>query len=297
MRIAIIGLGRMGIGIAERVLGAGHTVTVYNRTASRGDELRAKGATVAPSPAAAARNAEVVVTMLADDAAVEQVVFGADGLLGALPASAVHVSSSTISVALAQRLAAAGGRFVSAPVFGRPEAAAAGKLFVVAGGADDAVQVAQPAFDAIGQRTYRVGTDAPIANLIKLSGNFLIAATLEAMAEAFALVRKAGVDPTLYREILTTSLFNAPLYHTYSDLLAREADETVGFAAPLGLKDIKLALAASDTLRVPMPFASTVRDALVSALARGYEHRDWTVLGRIAAENAGINNVGHTNGR
>jgi 3-hydroxyisobutyrate dehydrogenase-like beta-hydroxyacid dehydrogenase len=280
----------MGIGIAERVLGAGHTVTVYNRTASKADELRAKGATVAASPAAAVRNADVVVTMLADDAAVEEVVFGAEGILGALPKTAVHVSSSTISVALAQRLTTAGGRFVSAPVFGRPEAAAAGKLFVVAAGADDAVQAAQPVFDAIGQRTYRVGTDPSAANLIKLSGNFLIAATLEAMAEAFALVRKAGVDPTLYREILTTSLFNAPLYHTYSDLLAREADEKVGFAAPLGLKDVKLALAAADTLRVPMPFASTVRDALVSALARGYEHRDWTVLGRIAAENAGINN-------
>jgi 3-hydroxyisobutyrate dehydrogenase-like beta-hydroxyacid dehydrogenase len=287
----------MGSGIAERVLGAGHTVTVYNRHAAKADSLRAKGATVAPNPAAAVREADIVLTMLADDPAVEQIVFGAadtDGILGAMRAGALHVSVTTISVALAQRLTAAhaerGTRYLSAPVFGRPEAAAAGKLFVIAGGADDAVATATCVFDAIGQRTYRVGGDPWVANLIKLTGNFMIAAAIEAMAEAFALVRKAGVDPQVFREIITTSLFNAPLYHTYSDLVGREADETVGFAAPLGLKDVRLALAASDTLRVPMPIASMVRDAYISAMARGYENRDWSVLGRIAAENAGINN-------
>jgi 3-hydroxyisobutyrate dehydrogenase-like beta-hydroxyacid dehydrogenase len=283
----------MGEGIAERVLGAGHAVTVYNRTAAKADKLRGKGATVASSPAAAARDAEVVLTMLADDAAVEQVVFGPDGILGAMRAGAVHASSSTISVALAQRLAAAHregkSRYVSAPVMGRPDAAAAGKLFVIVAGDDDAVQTAQPVFDAIGQRTYRMGTEPSVANLVKLSNNFLLASIIEASAEAFALVRKGGVDPLVYREMLTTSFLNVPIYHTYSDLVAREGDETVGFAAPLGLKDVRLALAAGDTLRVPMPFASTVRDAFITALARGYEHRDWSVLGRIAAENAGLN--------
>jgi 3-hydroxyisobutyrate dehydrogenase-like beta-hydroxyacid dehydrogenase len=284
----------MGLGIAERVLDAGHTVTVYNRHAAKADPLRAKGATVAPDPAAAAREADIVLTMLADDAAVEDVVFGTNGILGAMRPGASHVSTTTISVALAQRLTAAhegaGSRYVSAPVFGRPDAAAAGKLFVIAGGPDDAVTTATPVFDAIGQRTYRVGRDPWVANLIKLTGNFMIAAAIEAMAEAFALVRKAGVDPQVFREVITTSLFNAPLYHTYSDLVGREADEKVGFAAPLGLKDVRLALAASDALRVPMPIASAVRDAYVSAMARGYENRDWSVLGRIAAENAGMRN-------
>ncbi|HWZ59665.1 MAG TPA: NAD(P)-dependent oxidoreductase [Gemmatimonadaceae bacterium] len=293
MRISIIGLGRMGEGIAGRVLGAGHAVTVYNRTAAKADTLRGKGATVASSPAKAARDAEVVLTMLADDAAVEQVVFEPDGILGAMGAGAVHVSSSTISVALAQRMAAAhrdrGSRYVSAPVMGRPDVAAAGKLFVIAAGAEDAVQTVQPVFDVIGQRTYHMGTEPSVANLIKLSNNFLLASIIEASAEAFALVRKGGVDPLAYREMLTTSFLNVPIYHTYSDLVAREGDETVGFAAPLGLKDVRLALAAGDTLRVPMPFASTVRDAFITALARGYEHRDWSVLGRIAAENAGLN--------
>jgi 3-hydroxyisobutyrate dehydrogenase-like beta-hydroxyacid dehydrogenase len=284
----------MGEGMAERILGAGHAVTVYNRTAAKANTLRGKGATVASNPAAAARDAEIVITMLADDASVDQVVFGADGILGAMRPGAVHVSSSTIGVAMAQRLAAAhgdrGSRYVSAPVFGRPDAAAAGKLFIIAGGADDALDAAQPIFDVIGQRTYRVGTDPSVANLIKLTGNFLIAATIESMAEAFALVRKAGVDPQMFREIVTSTLFNAPIYHTYSDLVGREADEQVGFAAPLGLKDIRLGLAAADTLRVPMPFASTIRDAYISAMARGYENRDWSVLGRIAAENAGLTN-------
>jgi 3-hydroxyisobutyrate dehydrogenase-like beta-hydroxyacid dehydrogenase len=296
MRIAIIGLGRMGHGIAERVLGGGHSVVVYNRTASKAASVGAAGATVAPSPAAAVRDAEVVLTMLADDAAVEQVVFGNDGILAGMRPGAIHVSSSTISLALAQRLEAAhrehGTRYVSAPVFGRPDAAAAGKLFVVAAGPDDAVGAVGPVFEVIGQRTYRVGSDPWVANLFKISGNFMIAAAIETMAEAFALVRKAGVDAQLFRELFTTSLFNAPVYLNYSDLVAREGDEKVGFAAPLMLKDVRLALAASDTLRTPMPFASAVRDAYVSAMARGYESRDSSVLGRVAAENAGINHRG-----
>ena len=156
----------------------------------------------------------------------------------------------------------------------------------------DAARWRRDGFEVIGQRTYRVGSDPWVANLFKITGNFMIAAAIETMAEAFALVRKAGVDAQLFRELFTTSLFNAPIYLNYSDLVAREGDETVGFAAPLMLKDVRLALAASDTLRAPMPFASAVRDAYVSALARGYENRDSSVLGRVAAENAGINHRG-----
>jgi 3-hydroxyisobutyrate dehydrogenase-like beta-hydroxyacid dehydrogenase len=282
----------MGHAMAEHVLAAGHTVTVYNRTPAKAESLRAKGATIALSPAAAVGKAELVLTMLADDPAVEQVVFGADGILGAMVAGAVHVSSSTISVALAQRLESAhkdrGTRYVSAPVFGRPDAAAARKLFVVAAGPDDAVETATPVFEAVGQRTYRVGRDPWTANLFKLAGNFMITSALETMAEAFALVRKAGIDPQAFREMFTTSVFNVPFYINYSDLLAREADETPLFAARLVAKDLRLTLAAADTLRAPMPIASVVRDAYVSALARGYENRDASVLARVAAENAGL---------
>ena len=292
MRIGFIGLGRMGVGMAGRLLDAGHTLAVYNRTAQRGDKLRERGAVLAETPEAAARGAEVVFTMLADDAAVEHVVFAADGILGAMTNNTVHVSSSTISVALTRRLidahARAGHRFVSAPVFGRPDAAAAGKLFVVAAGADQTLAFVQPLFDTIGQRTYRMGTDPTGANLVKLSGNFLLFSVIESLAESFALIRKAGVDIMAFKDLLTSSLFNAPVYHTYGDLLASAKDEQAGFTVPLALKDVRLAIAAAESLRVPMPVASLVHDAFVSAMARGYEHRDQAVLGRVAAENAGI---------
>jgi 3-hydroxyisobutyrate dehydrogenase-like beta-hydroxyacid dehydrogenase len=291
MKIAVIGLGQMGEHMAERILAAGHTLTVYNRTTTRAEGLRARGATVAATPGKAAAGAEVVVTMLTDDAAVEQVVFGTDGILPSL-GSGVHVSMSSISVALAQRLVAAhtgrGQRYLSAPVFGRPEAAAAGKLFIVVGGDDSVINSVQPLFDVLGQRTYRAGPDATAANLFKLCGNFMLMSMVEAMAEAFALVRKAGIDPVVFKDIMTSSIFNAPAYHTYGDLLAAEKDDPPGYSLPLALKDVRLALAAADALQVPMPFASTIHDQFITAMARGYEARDQSVLGRIAAENAGI---------
>ncbi|HTA75024.1 MAG TPA: NAD(P)-dependent oxidoreductase [Gemmatimonadaceae bacterium] len=292
MRIGFIGLGRMGVGMAGRLVDAGHTLAVYNRTAQRGEKLRERGAVLAETPEAAARGAEVVFTMLADDPAVEHVVFAADGILAAMDNNAVHVSASTISVSLARRLMAAharaGQRYVSAPVFGRPDAAAAGRLFVVAGGPDDVLAYLQPLFEAIGQRTYRMSADPSNANLVKLSGNFMLFAAIEALAEAFALVRKAGVDVAAFKDLLTSSLFNAPVYHTYGDLLVSANDQNAGFTVPLALKDVRLAIAAAESLRVPMPVASLVHDAFVSAMARGYESRDQAVLGRVAAENAGI---------
>jgi 3-hydroxyisobutyrate dehydrogenase-like beta-hydroxyacid dehydrogenase len=282
----------MGVGMAGRLVDAGHTLAVYNRTAQRAEKLRERGAVVAETPEAAARGAEVVFTMLADDPALEHVVFAADGILAAMSNGTVHVSASTISVALARRLTEAhtraGHRFVSAPVFGRPDAAAAGRLFVVAAGPDETIAFVQPLFDAIGQRTYRMGTDPSHANIVKLSGNFMLFAAIEALAESFALIRKAGVDVAAYKDLLTSSLFNAPVYHTYGDLLVSAKDEQPGFTASLAFKDVRLAIAAAESLQVPMPIASLVHDAFVAALARGYENRDQAVLGRVAAENAGV---------
>ena len=282
----------MGVGMAGRLMDAGHTLAVYNRTAQRAEKLRERGAVVAETPEAAARGADVIFTMLADDAAVEHVVFAADGILAAMVNNALHVCTSTISVALARRLtdahARAGHRYVSAPVFGRPDAAAAGKLFVVTAGPQPAIQFVQPLLDAMSQRTYHMGTDPSNANLVKLSGNFMLFAAIEALAESFALIRKAGVDVAAFKDLLTSSLFNAPVYHTYGDLLASARDEQAGFTVPLALKDVRLAIAAAESLQVPMPVASLVHDAFVSALARGYENRDQAVLGRVAAENAGV---------
>ena len=225
--------------------------------------MAADGAKVAGSLAEAWRN-PVVITMLAEDAAVEGVVFGDGGGLSTLGQGAVHISMSTISVALSDRLAEAhrkaGQIYIAAPVFGRPEAAAAAKLFIVAAGAEPAIARCQPLFDAMGQRTFIIGDKPSAANLVKISGNFLLATVIECLGEAFALIRKGGVDPHAYLEVLTSTLFSAPAYKTYGGLIADEQYEPAGFKMTLGLKDLRLALTAADALNVPMPAASLVHD-------------------------------------
>ena len=290
MKVGFIGLGRMGAGMAGSLLRAGHELTVYNRTPSKARPLTEQGARVVPSIAEAAKN-PVVFTMLSDDAALEAVVFGDDGLLRHLAPGALHVSSSTIGVVLSERLALshadAGRRFLAAPVFGRPEAAAAGKLFVVAAGAAGAVEEAQALFDAIGQRTFVLSAHPQDANLVKLSGNFLLAAVVESLGEALALIGKAGLDRGRYLELLTSSLFDVPVYRNYGRLIAERAFEPAGFAAPLGQKDIRLALEAAERLHVPMPLASLLRDRFLTLLARGGERLDWSAIGDLARQDAG----------
>ena len=235
------------------------------------------------------------MTMLSDDAALENVVLGAHGILASLPAGAVHVSASTISVALAAKLTArhaeAGQRFVAAPVFGRPEAAAAGKLFVVAAGEPAALEAAAPLFAAIGQRTFIVSAIPRTANLDKLSGNFLIATVIEALGEAVALVGKEGVDAHQYIDLLTSTLFNAPVYKTYGTLIADRKFEPAGFSAVLGHKDISLVLSAADELRVPLAFASVLRDRFLTLLAKGGEELDWSAISTLADPRAGLQRV------
>ncbi|MER8751713.1 NAD(P)-dependent oxidoreductase [Mesorhizobium sp. M1050] len=290
MNVGFIGLGRMGAGMAANLLKAGHDVTVYNRTPGKDEELVQMGARAAAEVAEAC-DGEIVVTMLADDHAVESVVYGDQRVLTSLAKGAIHVSSSTISVALAERLtadhAAAGQRFVAAPVFGRPEAAADGKLFVVAAGEPEAVTTATPFFDAVGQRTFVVSETPKAANLVKLSGNFLIASVIESLGEAIALVSKGGVDRHQYLDMLTSTLFGAPVYKTYGGLIVDRKFEPAGFAAPLGQKDIRLVLAAAEELRVPLPIASLLRDRFLSLLAHGGDNLDWSALGSLAARDAG----------
>jgi 3-hydroxyisobutyrate dehydrogenase-like beta-hydroxyacid dehydrogenase len=291
MNIGFIGLGRMGVGMAGNLLKAGHRVSVYNRTAAKAETLVARGAKLAASVSEACQG-DVVITMLADDEAVESAVRKDGGLLDRLPAGAIHVSCSTISVALSQRLteahAKAGQRFVAAPVFGRPEAAEAGRLFVVAAGERGAIEAASPLFQAIGQKTFVVSDTPKAANLVKLSGNFLIASVIESLGEALALVEKGGVDARTVLDFLTSTLFDAPVYKTYGALIAGGSFEPAGFAAPLGHKDIRLALAAAEDLRVPMPLASLLRDRFLTLFAHGGERLDWSAIGRLAASDAGL---------
>jgi len=292
MNIAFIGLGNMGSPMAANLIKAGHKLTVYNRTRSRAEALQSEGARVANTPGEAASGAEVAITMLADDHALESVVFGKGSLLDSLPPNAIHVSMSTISVALSRRLAAAHAErkqhYVSAPVFGRPEAAAAAKLFIVAAGPAAQIDRCRPLFDSMGQKTFIAGDDASGANLMKLAGNFLITAVIEGLAESFALVRKAGLDANLFHEILTNSLFNAPIYKTYGALINSQKFEPAGFKLPLGLKDNRLLLAAAEENAVPMPMASLVRDRFLTALGQGMGELDWSAISKLSAKDAGL---------
>jgi 3-hydroxyisobutyrate dehydrogenase-like beta-hydroxyacid dehydrogenase len=291
MNVSFIGLGKMGSGMARNLLRAGHTVTVYNRTRSKADPLAAEGARVADSPAGAVRDCEVVVTMLADDDAVEQAVFGDGGLASALKAGAIHISSSTISTKLARHLAAEhakrGQQYVSAPVFGRPEAAQAKQLLVVAAGPTETVNRCQPVFSAIGRQTFVAGAEPSQANAVKLCGNFMIASMIESFGETYATLRKASVAPHLFLDVMN-ALFASPAYANYGRIIADEQFEPAGFALKLGFKDIRLALETAQECAAPMPVASLIHDHFLSAIAHGQGESDWSSLGRIAARNAGL---------
>jgi len=296
MDVGFIGLGNMGTGIARSLLRAGHRVTVYNRTRERAEVLRKDGANVATSVAEACRG-DAVLTMLADDVAVESVAFGDGGILRSLPRGHLHISLSTISVDLSEKLTAeharAGQQFVAAPVFGRPEAAEAAKLIVVCAGDNKAIEHCKPLLESIGQKLVVIGERPSQANLVKLTGNFLIASMLESLSEAFAFARKSGLEAAALLDFFTSTIFNVPVYKTYGALIVEGKHEQVGFALPLGLKDIRLVLQAAEAQSVPMPIASVLRDRFLTALGRGYEDKDWSVIGRVAAEDAGLTQAKH----
>jgi 3-hydroxyisobutyrate dehydrogenase-like beta-hydroxyacid dehydrogenase len=280
----------MGSGMARNLLRAGHQLTVFNRSRKKAEALAGAGARVADSPAHACRGAQAVVTMLADDAAVEQVVFGDDGIAASLPSQGIHVSCSTIGVALAKRLAAEHARrgqgYVSATVFGRPEAAESKNLLVVAAGSEQMTERCRPLFDAIGRRTFVLVSEPWQANAVKLSGNFMIASMIAAFGEAFATLRKAGVEPQAFVEIMS-ALFGSPMYASYGRLIAEEQFEPAGFALRLGLKDVSLLLEMAGGCSAPTPYANQIRDQLLAAMERGQGEMDWSSFGKVVARRTG----------
>jgi 3-hydroxyisobutyrate dehydrogenase-like beta-hydroxyacid dehydrogenase len=290
MKIGFIGLGRMGSAMAANLVKAGHDVTVFNRSPEKRRVLLELGAHEAGSVADACHG-QVIVTMLADDTAVADVALAKYGIVENLAKGAIHVSMSTISVALSKHLsethAHAGQGFVAAPVFGRPDAAAAAKLFIVTAGEPAAVETCKPLFDALGQKTFPISTEPAAANLVKLSGNFLLAAAIEALGEAIALVGKAGIDRRAYVDLLISTIFPVPAYKIYGGLIAESRFQPAAFAAPLGFKDIRLALAAAESLRVPMPLGSLLHDRFLRLLAQGGDSLDWAAIGGLAAQDAG----------
>ncbi|MBU2760641.1 NAD(P)-dependent oxidoreductase [Acidithiobacillus sulfurivorans] len=291
MQVGFVGLGQMGSGMAARLLTSGLNLKIFNRSPEKMQALVDQGAAAANSLKDFA-DVDVVFTMLADDPAVASLVLEEKGLLAQLRPGAVHVSCSTISVALSAQLAAAhaqaGQEYLSAPVFGRPDAAAAGKLFLALAGKPEIISRLQPLFDRIGQRSFVVADTPEKANLVKLSGNFLIASVIESLGEAMALVEKGGVDRHAYLDLLTSSLFNVPLYKNYGALIADRKFTPPGFAAPLGQKDMRLVLAAAENLDVPLPLASLLRDRFIRLAAEGGAIRDWSAIGALAAEDAGL---------
>ena len=290
MQVGFIGLGRMGQAIAGRILGGGHDLIVYNRTRSKADALAKAGAEVAASVAAACTGREVVITMLTDDAALSEVLSG--GLLATLPKGAIHVPMGTHSVtALADLNKAhesAGQVLVACPVLGRPDAAAAGQLGLVAAGPADAIAKLEPLLEAVGRRTFVAGTNPAGAAAVKLANNMVLGCAIEAMGEGFALTRRFGVEPAVFNEVLTDGLFAAPAYKIYGGIISREAYDQVAFTTKLGLKDANLMMAAGLAANVPLPSLNVYRDRLLGAIAHGEGDLDWSVIARGQARASGL---------
>jgi 3-hydroxyisobutyrate dehydrogenase-like beta-hydroxyacid dehydrogenase len=291
--IGFVGLGHMGIPMAANLAAAGYRVRAHVRRPDQSDKLAALG--LEPTTNIADLfDCEIVITMLPDDAALQEVVLGREGrggLAGGLKRGAVHLSMSTISTFAASHLAAEHARcgqgYVAAPVFGNPDAAKARELFVIAAGAPADVERCRPLFAALGQKAFVIGSEPGQANLVKLLGNMLTATTLEMLGEVAAVARKRGLDPKLFIDIMTSTMFGGRAHRIYGDRIVKQS-YAGGFLIPLVLKDVRLALAEAESAGAPMPSVDVVRDRLITGIARGYAGLDWTALGLVAAEEAGL---------
>ena len=292
MKVGFIGLGRMGSAIAANVAKADHDLVVYNRSPEKAKPLAELGAAVAGSVAEACAGREVVITMLAHDAALESDTLADGGIVASLPAGAIHMPMGTHGVHIMRTLgeahAEAGQILVAAPVLGRPDVAAAGQLGIVPAGPTEAVARCQELFEVIGRRTFDAGTNPESAASIKVANNFVLGCAIEAMGEGMALIRKFGVDPEVFYDVMTDGLFAAPAYKVYGDIIAKEDYGRVGITAVLGLKDANLALAAGEAASVPLPSGNVWRDRLIGAIARGDGDKDWSVMALEQARASGI---------
>ncbi len=290
--ISFIGLGSMGLPIAMNLLESGYNLRVYNRTAQKAQPLVEKGAELVSNPADVVEPGSIAISMLANDQAVEEVVLGENGILEKLGSGGVHISISTVSPTTAEKLAQQhqqqGSHYLAAPVFGRPDAAAARKLWICLSGNAAAKERALPLLNVLGQKVFDFGEQVGAANVVKLSGNFLIVSAIEAMAEAFTLAQKNGIERSQVAELFGQTLFACPIYQNYGRLIAQEQYEPAGFKLSLGLKDVELALQTAKESQMPMPLASLVRDRLISAVAKGRGDIDWTGLALGVSEEAGL---------
>lgn len=286
MKIAVVGLGRMGAAIAGRLLDEGHNVRVYNRSADKARPLGDKGAEIAGSIAEAVKDREVVITMLAHDGALEAICF-AGGLIEALDSDTIHLAMGTHGIDMIRTVAKAhddkGLKFIASPVLGRPEAAAAGQLGIVPAGPEDLIAKCEPVFKSMGRETYFAGTNPDAATSIKLAHNFVLGCAIEAMGEGMALVRKYDVPSDVLFHVLTDALFACPAYKIYGDIIAKQDYDRVGITTTLALKDCKLALEAGEAASVPLPSGAVWRDRLIDAIAHGDGEKDMSTVARAQA--------------
>ncbi|GAC1309115.1 MAG: NAD(P)-dependent oxidoreductase [Mucilaginibacter sp.] len=292
-KIGFIGLGSMGLNMAKNLVEQGYHLQVYNRTASKADALEQNSVTKCKTPADAARGVQAVITMLADDDAVKEIVTGDDGILKTLRKGGVHISMSTISpetaAGLAEKHTSAGSQYIAAPVFGRPEAVTAKKLWICISGNQHAKDIARPILECLGQGIHDFGEKADGANVVKIAGNFMIMASLEMMAEAYTLAEKNGLDRLKIAEFFGSTLFSAPIFQNYGKTIANKQYKPVGFTAKLGLKDARLAFKLSQQSETPMPFVSAIHGRLLSAVAKGWSETDWAEgISRGVTEDAGL---------
>ena len=292
MKVGFIGLGRMGQGMARRILDAGHDLTVFDAVAAQTVPFGSAGARVATSIADLCSGRDVVVTMLVEDKAVSDVAFEPGGLCASLSRGAVHLVMGTHGVAMVRQLEArhaeAGQILVAAPVLGRPDLAAAGQLGIVAAGPEDAVRRCDPLLSVMGRKTFRAGAKPESATAIKLANNAVLGCAMVAMAEGFSLVRKYGVAPQVFQDVMTEGLFSAPAYKVYGQKMVDESYDQVGSPIHVGLKDANLIAAAADLARVPMPSHNVYHDRLLGAVAHGDGDRDQAVLAREQARASGL---------
>ncbi|WP_428330681.1 NAD(P)-dependent oxidoreductase [Mucilaginibacter sp.] len=291
--IGFIGLGNMGMPIAKNLINAGYHLQVYNRSLDKADELNPASITKCKTPAEAADGVQIIISMLSDDEVLREVVLGCEGILKKLPKNALHISMSTIAPDTAKELAKhhqnAGSSYLAAPVFGRPEAAAAKKLWVCISGDPQSKEIAKPVLENLGQGIVDFGEDAGGANVVKVAGNFMIMASMEIMAEAYTLAEKNGLDRLQVAEFFGSTLFNAPIFQNYGKLIANKQYEPVGFKSKLGYKDARLAFKLSQQSETPMPVATTLHNRLLTAVAKGWGESDWVEgVARGVAEDAGV---------
>ena len=292
MKIGFIGLGRMGQGMANRILEAGHELTVFDKIESSLTKIGKSGAKIAKSLEELTQDREVVISMLPHDKALEELVLNQNGLNNLLKEGSIHMPMGTHGVEIIQRINNAHNKskqiLVAGHVLGRPDMAATGQLTLVPAGPNSAIKKLKPIFDILGKKIFVAGDKPEAATAVKIANNFVLGSAIEVIGESMSLVRKYGVDPNLFHEVLTEGLFGCPAYEVYGKIIVEEDYDNVGASVQIGIKDANLALQAAESVGVPLPSCNVMRDRLLESVSNGDGEKDWAVMARAQAKASGL---------